>query len=247
MPKNSNLKNAQKQYAKKMRALRPFVNFDVDLRTKIAPSQKKKITIYFNELQRMTQGKPYALQILKPRKKSRLKNAQYVAGQRTDLPGFKVAFLPVTSDRQKARFNKKDELIVESPNVSATFIKFDPTELAKNPLEYVNEKVRDRKEKVFTVQAGDLYELKSSASKSKIANEVAKLVEKYGEAEGLTPEDNHYYKKWLIGINANKFKNQKGKNFSYKTQKRAFFFYSNITMYLKIKKKSYLYPTLNKN
>jgi hypothetical protein len=179
MPKNSTAKKSAQQYKKLYKELRPFVDFKIDLRQKMSSADKAKITRYTKELKRLTAGKPYDVQIYRARDKSKLKKVQELAGQDTKLKGFKVAFVPKTSDYQQVRFNKKGEATIKTRFVDSAFIPLDAHILATDSaIDYINDLVQNRDEKTFGIQAGD-YEITGTFSKTKIASAVNKLCEQY--------------------------------------------------------------------
>lgn len=215
MPKNSTAKKSAQQYKKLYKELRPYVDFKIDLRQNLSKAQKAKITTYARELKRLTDHKPYDVQIYRARDKTKLKKVQELAGQDTKLKGFKVAFVPKTSEYQKIRFNKKGEATIKTQYVDSAFIPLDAEILATDSaIDYVNDLIQGRTEKTFGIQAGD-YEISGTFSKTKIAQAVNKLCEQYSNADA-----NNYFGNWLGGIFAYSFDNQ-GNLDSYREAKRS--------------------------
>lgn len=213
--KNSSKKSAE-QYKKMYKALKPFITEKMDLRKPLSSSQKSFITKYHNELERLTRGKPYALQFYRSQNAKRLKAAQELGGQNTKLTKFKVAFIPKTSTHQKIRFDKNGQPHVVTKYVDAHYIKLDAEKMieAEDIAEYINDLIADVKSKTFGIQAGD-YEISYTASKSKIGQEVAKLCGQYSN-----PDENNFYGNWMGGLFAYNFQNQSELN-SYRDSKRA--------------------------
>lgn len=215
MPEKSNRKNAHAQYVKKMRALRPYVNFNYDLRKPFTKYQKTKINQYFREYERLTRDKPYDIQVYRTKNKDRLKKAREFGGNDTRLPGFRVAFIPKTSPEQKIKFSKSGDPYIVSKYVREQFIPIDHDILTvDNIKDYIDDKVKNRPEKVFTVQCGD-YELKQSFSRDTIWTEVSRLMHDYSD-----PETNKFYGNWMRGLVAYTFTNQ-DKLQDYRDAKRA--------------------------
>lgn len=212
--KNTTQKKQQQQYKKMFKEIRKYVDFSVDLRFLLSPAEKAKITKYHKEFSRMTAGKPYEVQVYRARSKDHLKKAQELGGQNTALKGFKVAFIPKTSPHQKLAFNKKGEAVLKSKFVDAVFIPLDAELLATdNAVDYVEGKIKNRTEKMYSIQAGD-YEIGGTFSKGKVGSEVKKLVEKYSD-----DESNNFYGNWLGGLFAYSFQNQ-GDLDNYRKRKR---------------------------
>lgn len=190
------------EYARRLRAIRPFVNFDFDLRSKLTAAQKRKITIYYNEVEALTH-RPY--HVYKPKSKKRLKAAQNFAQHDKSLPGLKVAFVPVSNPDKapKIRFNKRGEMIVKTDYVSTRHIPLDPLELVKDAAGHVEQAIKSIKTADrFQILAGK-YEIPHAYGRKFIGREVAKLVVKYADAD-----KNNYFGNWLIGVNVLHFDNQ---------------------------------------
>ena len=214
MPKKSTTKNSGAQYKKLYKKMRSFVDFKIDLRKPLTPAQKSKITKYNKELNRLTNNKPYDVQIYRARDKAKLKKVQELAGQDTRLKGFKVAFVPKTSEFQKIYFNKKGEASIKTQYVDSAFIPLNAEILATDSaIDYVDSLIQNREEKSYSIQAGD-YEISGTFSKTKIASAVNKLCEQYSNAD-----ENNYFGNWLGGIFAYSFDNQTNLD-SYRNAKR---------------------------
>ena len=214
MRKKITNKKTDSQYKKAALALRPYVDFKIDLRKTLTKAEKAKITKYKKELDRMTAGKPYALQIYKSRDKNRLKKVQAFGGQDTRLKEFKVAFVPKTSKHQKIKFDKKGEVYTKSNYVKTNFIEIDQEELIdENLATIVYEKVKNRSEKRFTIQAGD-WEIPNTYGKKQVGQKLAQLALEYGNETA-----NNFIGNWCKGIYAHDFDNQEDLD-SYREAKR---------------------------
>lgn len=203
MPKKNTTQKSAQQYKKMYKALKPYIDYPLDLRKPLTKGNKTVITKYFKELQRVTDHKPYSIQVYRSKNKTKLKKVQELGGQNTRLNKFKVAFVPKTSPHQKIRFNKKGEAYTKGVYVKATFIPLDPLLLAtENAEDYVNATIADRTENSFSIQAGD-YEISGTFSKNRVAGQVNKLCMQYSDES-----KNNYYGNWLGGLFANEFSNQ---------------------------------------
>ena len=198
MPKQNNINGI---HAQRLKAIRPFINFDYDLRKPLTQYQKRRIKEYWSEIDALT-ARPYY--IYRPRNKTRLKKAQEFARHEKQLPGLKVALIPTSGvENPKIRFNKKGELIAETEHITTRFIQFDKLALIENPIDHVNDVIKDDKRaKSFTILAGR-YEIPNSYSRSRVAVWVAKYAEKYSN-----PDANNYFGNWMIGLNAHHYKEQ---------------------------------------
>ena len=196
MPKN----NTNNIHAQRLKAIRPFVSFDFDLRRELTPYQKSKIKTYYEEIKQLT-ARPYY--VYRPRIKSHLKKAQKYAQHEKPLRDLKVAFIPTNgSDKPEISFNKNGDIIVKFRDMRVDFIAFDPVALAENPEHHAQELIADANAKRFIILAGK-YEIPHSYSKSRVPSAVAKLAGRYSN-----PLLNNYFGNWLVGLAAYNFNNQ---------------------------------------
>lgn len=188
-------------YSQRLKAIRPFINFNYDLRSELTTHQKRRINQYFREIEALTM-RPY--HVFKPRSKAHLKTAQKFAQHEKQLPGLKVAFIPVADPKEKPAitFTKKGEMRLTQRHVQTRFIELDPEELLDDPAGHVNAEIKKHKKaNVYIIQAGK-YEIPGAEGPEFIAERVAFYVNKYN-APG-----NHYFGDWLHGINAVNYRNQ---------------------------------------
>lgn len=207
-------KNANKSniHAKRLKAIRSYVNFNYDLRKPLTKYQKRKIKLYFDEIDALT-ARPF--HVYRTKNKDHLKKAQEFAQHEKSLPGLKVAFIPTNgTDKPKIRFNKSGELVAETKHIRTLFLEFDPIKLIEDPEGHTTELIdKDHLAKSFTILAGK-YEIPNSYSRSRIAAWVAKYAAKYSNAEA-----NNYFGNWMVGLNAHHFKAQADFN-EYREAKR---------------------------
>lgn len=197
MPKNNTINSI---HAQRLKQIRGFINFDYDLRKPLKKHQKAKIKKYYDEIEALT-ARPF--QVYRPKSKANLKKAQQFAQHEKQLPGLKVAFIPTDGkNKARVRFSKKGEIAVSSDHVTTRIVSLDPNQLLKNPAEYVKRRIRNRKEKSYTVLAGR-YEIPVGLNKATVPDYVARLTAKYGETDA-----NNYFGNWLKGLAAHSFENQ---------------------------------------
>jgi len=187
-------------YSEKLKFIRPFVDFNFDLRKKLTSAEKRKITIYFNEIDALT-ARPY--HTYRSRDKRRLSKAQKYGQHEKVLKDLNTAFIPTSGQDIRLTFDKNNNIKVISKHVRSSFIEFDPLELAWDPYAYTNESIKkNKKAKAFTVLAGR-YEIPQVSTRALIADTVNNLCAKYSE-----DTKNNYFGNWLIGLNAHEFKEQ---------------------------------------
>lgn len=188
-------------HAKRMHAIRPYVNFDYDLKAPLSKSRKQRIKAYFDEIEALTQ-RPFS--IYRPRNKKRLKKAQEFAQHEKQLPGLKAAFIPTDGvSKPKIRFDKQGNLIARTNHITTRFLVFNKSELIKNPKAHTESVInRDKSAKRFTILAGR-FEIPISYDRALISKYVAYYAERYSIKTA-----NNYFGNWMIGVNAHTFHDQ---------------------------------------
>lgn len=201
MSKNSNKKNSEKQ--KKlhvaMREIRPYVDFDYDLRKKITGGAAAKIIRYAEEIRALSQrgGRVY-----RSRNPENLRSAQ-TYGNHSIYTGMLVAFLPVEAAGDKALISK-GKIKVVGEYVTSHVILFNQSRLASDTLAEVAAATAKTKSNSFTILCGE-HSIAGSVTKRALGAEILRLTEKYAEG-------GHYFGQWLKGVKAHVFKNQADKN-----------------------------------
>lgn len=180
-------------YKRRLKAIRPFVNFNYDLRKKLTPAQKGKITRYYNEIKDMTDGQHY---IYRPRSKKNLKLAKTYTD--SNLPDIKVAFIP-THGKAQVKFTK-NQMKIKTGNVTETYLPVNKETLVINPLKAAEDAIKGRKEDAFKIQAGK-YEISGTHSAELIGREIERLGNAYNSG-------NNSAENWLHGVKAYSFQNQ---------------------------------------
>lgn len=165
-----------------MKTIRPFVEWNVDLRRELTPAQKGKITRYYNELEKL-RNRPHV--IYRPRSTKAKKAARkYAGGISQTLPGLKAFPIPTNNpDKAKITFTGKKGIKVNEAGSTRTFIKFsDPIALARDPENYVAGLVKNRNEEFFQIALG-LRDSLGTFQKPFVAEAVARIMHQYGTAK----------------------------------------------------------------
>lgn len=177
-----------------------------DLRSvnKWTPAQKRKVSIYFNELQNLTAQEK---KVFHPRNKEHLRQAQAIGGHDKKLKQFVVAFVP-GSINAKVKFTK-DGITIREPDRNYWRIdrEFNQKRLATNPKAEI-------KRVLDTMPGAQRYQIIAGPNlimnmyDGKIVErEILRLQLKYdghseirsGNKRGADPT-NHDYRKWLHGL-----------------------------------------------
>jgi hypothetical protein len=188
----------------RLKEIRKFVTFDYDLRKPLTNSQKRKVKKYHDEIRALT-NRPF--QIYRARNPDHLHEAQLWANNGRNLPGIKVAFIP-TDGKNRVRLEfGADGVTAVTKHVRTKKVPLSIAGLLRDPIAHVNSRIAGHVATQFTIRA-DVYEIPSPYLPETVAAAVARLVAKYGEANGLDDDDNHYFGHWLHGLNAYTFENQ---------------------------------------
>lgn len=201
MSKNSNKKNSEKQ--KKlhvaMREIRPYVDFDYDLRKKITGGAAAKIIRYAEEIRALSSrgGRVY-----RTRNAENLLAAQ-TYGNHSIYTGMLAAFLPVEAAGDKAVISK-GKIKVVGKYVTSYVLLFNQRRLVSDTLAEVTTATAKTKSNSFTILCGE-HSIAGSVTKRALGAEILRLTEKYTGGA-------HYFGQWLKGVKAHIFKNQADKN-----------------------------------
>lgn len=197
MPRNN---NSKKIHSQRLKAIRPFVNFNYDLRKPLSCYQKSKIKKYYDEVQALT-ARPY--HVYRPKSKARLKKAQEFGQHEHQLPGLKVAFIPTSGETPRIRFNKAGDIVATTKHVTTRVLSLDTDELINDPIGHVKSVIqKDKEAKRFTVLCGR-YEIPVSQSRATIPEFVARLTARYDNEAA-----NNFHGKWLHGLAGHHFHEQ---------------------------------------
>lgn len=193
-------------HKKRLKEIRRFVDFDYDLRKPLSTAAQKRIKKYHDEISALT-NRPY--QVYRPRRADHLQQAQEFAQHGRVLPHLRVAFIPTDgANKVTLRYTKRG-IIGKTKHVTISDVVLSVRQLLIDPERHVNQRIAGNPAKQFTVQAGR-YEIPSPYLPSTIGKAVARLVARYGEESGVTPNNNHYFGRWLHGLKAYEFESQAG-------------------------------------
>lgn len=202
MPKHniSKRRSTSKIHAARMRAIRPYVSFNYDMRKPLTSYQKRKIKKYYDEVQGLTAR---SFQTYRPRNKARLAKAMQYSGQNKKLSEFKAALIPTPGQSKvKVKFNKAGRLRVESQYSSSTVVPLYIDQLLTRPDAHIAEQLASVDGNAFTIMA-DIHEIPQVVDRELVAREVGKLMMKYSD-----DEKNNWFGNWLHGLRSHTFKNQ---------------------------------------
>lgn len=168
------------------------------------PAMKRKVSMYFHELQQLTAQEKVVVKTRSPR---RLREAQAIGGHDPRF-AFKVAFVPGSS---KATVEWTPEgLVVRERGYSKVEARFDPVALAADAqaeVARVLSQKRMKRAQRFRIQAG-VNQIGTLFDAGNVGAAVRKLMEKYDGSRPLPrgsgnrgdkPEV-HDWRKWLHGV-----------------------------------------------
>lgn len=193
---------ANKEYNKKLKSLRPFVNFNYDLRKPLSPQSKGKINRYYRELLKLNARENIKY---KPRKKKYLKKAREITEQnRKVFQEFNTIFIPQPTKENKTviKFSKNGTPYLTNKNIVKKLYAFDKINLIKNTdkevMRIIN-KLPDDDNHRFSVAvgSGESWSLGFS-EKALIFEDVINMLNRYNIES-------------VNGIYSYKFKNEKDK------------------------------------
>lgn len=200
-------------YAQRLKAIRPYVSFNYDLRSPLTSAAKAKISRYYNYIDKLTVRQH---QVYRTTNKDNLRAVQRFAQHDPKRYGqIKVAFVPnAGTERMKLTIGKDGRVRGTTGNIAQIEIPLDAEELAQadedGTLEdYIDSVIDDAPPaKRYVVQAGE-FEVPSARSRGFITEYVADLMRRY-DASKFNPDDknSHYYGNWMFGLIGYNFHNQ---------------------------------------
>lgn len=199
--------NTHIAYANKLRAIRPYVDFNYDLRHELHSSQKAKINKYFGEISKLQLRET---QIYRSRDKKRLRVVQQFAQHDIKkYPAITVAFIPNNGQKMRIRFNAHGEVVGEiyGGKIRQINIVLDPVRLINEGEEYLDH-VIDNAPKMdqYVPQAGE-FETHQSLARPFITSAVLRLMNKYDSTHfDVKDKNSHHFANWLHGITGYKAK-----------------------------------------
>lgn len=201
---------SRKNASTRLKEIRPFVNFNYDLRKPLTKSAKAKIKKYHDLI---SEFKSHTVTVKRFKRKDRLKAAQAYSQTPKGYPALKVAFIP-GEDVPELKWTGKNKLKIKvkkkgGGEILVDFIEFDEDAILDDPGEHVRELLKEHPDaKWFTIAAG-IHEMRHAHKRNFIAREVERLAMRYsGDAPFSNPDQNHYYGNWMRGLRVYDFKNQ---------------------------------------
>lgn len=199
-------KKSNELYVQKIKAIRPYVNFDWNLnevkKYGLSPADKREITRYFKAINKLT-ARPF--HAYRPRDNKNLNTATNYAHPDVKLKGLTTAFIPTDGKAgTRVSISKKGELKVKSKYVEQHYIPLNKKSLAKDAEKHVKDEIKKYPSaNNFLIRCG-AYEIQQPAGRHNVGKRVSDLTKQYGDKK-----ENNYFENWLHGLTANKFSNQK--------------------------------------
>lgn len=223
-----NYKRKNIDYAARLRAIRPYVNFDHDLRSPLSSAAKRQISAYYEYIQKLT-VRPH--QIYRSRSAKNLANVQRFAQHDPAFKHLTAAFVPnAGSERMKITINKKGQVHGKTGNIGVYEIPFDMDRLfaamarddndaGETVAKYVREVIRKGpRVKAYVLRAGE-FEVPGAYQGNLIIDEVLRKMNKYSaDSYDADKTSSHYYGNWMHGLNGYTFHDQ-ADVMAYRTQK----------------------------
>jgi len=195
--------------SKIIKTIRPFVNFDYDLREVkkygLSKSELNTAIKYYKEIETLKKNN----YVYRPRNKTNLKIAKQYHNQ-SKLKNLRVAFIPTNVEKPKIKV-KSGKILVESKNKKEKFLPFNPILLAADAFNHSKELIsKESNNSQFQILAGNS-KINIGYTKNELPKAVAELVNKYSN-----------YANFLSGINVITFRNQSKDKNSFKRSKLNF-------------------------
>lgn len=205
-------KARQRVHSRRMQAIRPYVNFNYNLKKPLSSYAKAKIKKYFDQIEALKARNHIEY---RPRRRDRLKAAQEFAQHETALPGLRVAFIPVanraTAKLKVGRGKTPRFTIKEIRGIERRSIPLRPRALIRNTKAEIDRVLAvEPKATHFAIQAGK-YEISHALSRERLLPRVRQLMERYSEGGAKFKASRHssnHWREWMHGINAYFFPDQ---------------------------------------
>lgn len=205
------MQKAGQLHARRMRDIRPFVNFDYDLRKPLSAAAQRKILKYWRVVDSLKARNHI---VYRPRNKHNLLPAQKFAQHEELLPGITAAFIPVAdpkSARLKIGRGKRLRFKIRERGVERESLPFNARKLARDPDGHIAETLaKEPKATHFAVQAGK-FEISAAITRERVAPRVKQLMERYSPGSKEYKQYRHssnHWKEWLHGLNVYRFPDQ---------------------------------------
>lgn len=205
--KGKSNKDKSNIHALRLKAIRPYVKFNYDLRKPLSNYAKRKIKSYYDEYLALTARPNHIYRARNPRN---LKAVQTYSGHAL-YNGWKVAFVPTADPKAQIRV-KNGVVTVKEQYVNTKFLVFDQNELLIDPHAHTRELIESSNANRFSIRVGENgeYEIPDTYDRDVIADEVDDLWDKYAsdaiDNNGNITNQHPMY--WLMGLAAHTFDNQ---------------------------------------
>jgi hypothetical protein len=202
-----------KEYSKKLKAIRGFVDFNYDLRKPLKSAQKAKINRYHAAIHEI---QARANRIYRSKDIKRVRTAQrFGRNEFESLPGIKVAFLESNDANPITRVQfKNGKLAVHRKYFKQEFLEFDQRKLAEDTDAEI-QRALDSAKAAFTYRiAAGKFSIERPRTREQLPAEIKKLMNRYGLDPSLRKHKkesdalNHFYPNWLSGLIPLYLKNQ---------------------------------------
>jgi hypothetical protein len=189
-------------YAQHLRDIRPYVNFDYDLRKPLSSAAKAQISRYYGYIQKLAVREH---QVYRSRNLDNLRAVQRFAQHDPKrFPRLTVAFVPNNGkERMQLRIDAQGRVHGKTSSIAQVEVPFDPLELmaaheAGKAREYIEAAiVAAVPAKRYVVMAGE-FEVPSARPRNIIADYVVDLMGRYSQGED--DKNSHHYKNWMFGL-----------------------------------------------
>ncbi len=211
-------------YGQRLKAIRPFVDFDYDLRKPLSSAAKAQISAYYGYIQKLTVRQHQIYRSNDPKKLRAVQRfAQHDPHRFRKL---KVAFVPNAGDeRMRITIDKDGRVRGKTRHIGQVEIPLDKYELIEadeegRAAEYVEDAIDAAPSaKRYVVQAGE-FEVPTAHLRTTVTRYVVDLMSRYS-ADNYDKDDknSHFYGNWMFGITGYNFDDQKDME-SYRAEKR---------------------------
>lgn len=194
-------------YAKRLRDIRPYVDFNYNLNTPLNSAAKTQINRYYEYIQKLTVRDH---QIYRTKNTSNLRSVQRFAQHDPRFVHLTVAFVPNSGDeRMKITINKNGEVRGKTGHIGVFEIPMNRKRLIQEGRKYIEQVIKKGpRVKRYVIQAAE-FEVPGAFAREFIVDEVVRMMERYGADQyDETKGSSHYFGNWMWGLNGYTFHNQ---------------------------------------
>lgn len=192
-----------KEWSRKLKAIRSFVDFNYDLRKPLHAASKAKIDRYFDAINAV-QARPN--KVYRSKNKKRVREVQeFGRNGFENLPGVKVAFYESSeANPVKIRFDEKG-LKAHGEFFDIRYVPFDRMGLVRNADKEIERALADDGTKGaqwFRIAVGKdgQYSIASPRKRANVKRFTKQLMAKYVQFDEDGKELNNYWGNWLHGL-----------------------------------------------